>query len=179
MTRPEHLLLYVDNEHVSGRLLRIHLSPCRGNSLISFANCFKLLLLCLFALAFLHTQAAAMPGGGENRFSLADTDKDGFLSPAEFAAAFSALKPEAFSLIDKDGDGRISPEEWRAFSSGHSMGRSAPKSQTASPGSVLPILPIPLAPQEKNASEKARPGTGPSTSKDTGETLPLLTPPGK
>lgn len=140
----------------------------------------KHFFLCALLTALFHTPAAAMPGGAENRFSAADTDKDGFLSRAEFAAAFPGLKSGAFALIDTDGDGRISGGEWLAFTSGHGMGQPANSGgNVPSSGQVLPSLPIlqPSPEPDKAASGQSGPGAG--SGPGSGGTFPLLTPPGK
>lgn len=135
---------------------------------------FKQFFICLALTASFHAPAAAFPGGPENRFSAADTDKDGFLSRTEFAAAFSGLKPDAFAIIDTDRDGRISAAEWRAFTSGHGMGQpSADGGNAPSSGQVLPTLPIPRTSPETGKAPSGQPGS------PTGGTLPLLAPPGK
>lgn len=86
----------------------------------------KRIVVCCALVLVAAAPVCAMPGAmaGGDKFSAADTDKDGFLSREEFSAAFSGLKKEAFDHIDKDADNKIAAEEWRAFTSGH--GKSAP-----------------------------------------------------
>lgn len=85
---------------------------------------------------------AGGPMGG--KFAAADTDKDGFLSKEEFAAAFPGLKPEAFGLIDKDGDGKISAGEWASFYMGHGGSKPPPSGEGSEKGGeALPVVPVP------------------------------------
>ncbi|CAK7004091.1 MAG: hypothetical protein DELT_00156 [Desulfovibrio sp.] len=104
------------------------------------------------ALAMPGGSGATPAGGSSDKFTAADADKDGYLSPKEFAAAFPGLKPEAFALIDRDKDGRVSAEEWNGFARGHgSTGHGSSghgSSAHGSPGSdsgaaALPVVPAP------------------------------------
>ena len=61
------------------------------------------------------------PATAEDAFAKADTDKDGSISKAEFAASMGGkgTKAEeraskAFGRLDKDGDGKLSKEEFAA-----------------------------------------------------------------
>ena len=47
----------------------------------------------------------------EAEFKSADSNGDGFLSPAEARSRFPMLAKE-FRRVDRDGDGRISPQEF-------------------------------------------------------------------
>jgi len=47
----------------------------------------------------------------EERFDDADTDGDGFVTQAEFEAAFAARAREMFTKLDANGDGLLSQDE--------------------------------------------------------------------
>lgn len=70
------------------------------------------LLLALVGISY-DVQAANKPA--PERFIKADTNQDGKLSQAEFAAAFPGGKAEKrFATADADKDGFVTPEELKA-----------------------------------------------------------------
>ncbi|WP_428262526.1 EF-hand domain-containing protein [Haliangium sp.] len=58
-----------------------------------------------------HGMALCLPKGFVERMSAYDTDKNGYLDPAEHQAMREARRAEALAQFDKDGDGQLSKEE--------------------------------------------------------------------
>lgn len=65
---------------------------------------------------------AAPAKADDEKFTRMDADKDKAVSWEEFHQAYPGMQRHAFDAIDTNKDGKISPEEWAAFRKTHSMG---------------------------------------------------------
>ena len=79
-------------------------------------------------------EGGGMGRGAEASFARMDADKDGKVTPEEFAAAYPQMKEAAFTSIDTNGDKVISKEEWMAFAKGHAADEAATHPEGAMPG---------------------------------------------
>ena len=116
------------------------------------------------ALALLFfVPAASRAGAADDRFTLADKNRDGLLDWEEFSAINPQIIRRGFDIIDSGGDGTISREEWRAFSDSHGMDvPAAPASRN---------LPLVLPPGGSGGNDASAPSMPRSPN------LPLISPP--
>lgn len=77
------------------------------------------LLAFLFILMFLGSNLLYAMPEGQDRFAMADTNKDGKLSKDEFQKGFPNLTEEAFLKLDQNQDNVIDQAEWQFFKKGH------------------------------------------------------------
>jgi CubicO group peptidase (beta-lactamase class C family) len=93
--------------------------------------------------------AAAQTAAPDDRFRQMDKNKDGFLTPDEFAVE------KLFQRLDKDGDGKLTPAEAAAFRAG----RTKPADDAAAP--VTPAAPAGTFKPRPHGDEATKAGLKP------------------